>query len=125
GAGRRRVWPGVGVAVGEGPASVLVEGAGLETRTDLGRRARPARPAVARHRHHFEVLFAVARRGGDAEDVGVALAVGADGAAIDRIALRVVGRGADRVLAPRVAAVMRDAHAQAGRCGIALLLAYE
>src|SRR4051794_33427428 len=61
----------------------------------------------------------------DTEDVRGAAAVGADGAAVERVALTVVRCRGDRMLAPRVAAVVRDGHDERRGNGVALLLPAE
>src|SRR5690242_8192798 len=69
--------------------------------------------------------MAARRRGGDAEYVGGAGAVGADRAPVLRVALAVVGRRADLVLGPCVATIVGDGYLQRRRRGVALLLTDE
>src|SRR5207344_167771 len=63
--------------------------------------------------------------GAHAEDVRASHAVGADRAAVARVALAVVGGRRDLVDPPGVTAITRHSHLQGRRSGIALFLADE
>ncbi|TMC61458.1 MAG: hypothetical protein E6J21_08220 [Chloroflexota bacterium] len=61
----------------------------------------------------------------DAEDVHVAMAVGADRAAVERLDLPVVGGRRNLLLRPGVAAIGGGGDDQRGGDGVSLLLATE
>src|SRR2546430_457162 len=61
----------------------------------------------------------------DAEDVHVAMAVGADRAAVERLDLPVIGGRRDLLLRPGVAAIGGGGDDQRGGDGVSLLLATE
>src|SRR5207302_8347043 len=102
---RSQVAARAGDAVNYRPVEDGVADAGLRNRAGYGSRIRPPRSAVGRFRHQLEGLVALRRDGPDAEHVRGAGAVGPYGAAVKWVALTVVGRRADRVLRPGIAAV--------------------
>ena len=103
--GGSQIAAGAGDPVDRRPAKDRVDNARLRHRTGHWGRLGPGVAAVKRARHELEGLLATLGQRGDAKHVGHALAVGADGAAVDRITLPVIGGGADLALLPGCPAV--------------------
>src|SRR5207237_2759014 len=99
-----------------------IEDPGLRHRSSYGLGLRPALAAVKRPRHELEGVVAGRGDRPDAEDIGRAVAIGANGAAVGRIALTIVrGRG-DLLSRPGVAAVVGDRDDERRGRGVAALL---